>query len=119
MKRVFAGLALSGLAGLPVAMAKAPDAAGFDMATEAAPAPTACPAHVGEGTTCLAGRDSAGAFYLIAMPKAWNGDLVLHAHGGPFLGAPTARRVVKTWSAGPSCRGWAMPGRRPAIGRAA
>jgi len=104
MKRVFAGLALSGLAGLPVAMAKAPDAAGFDMATEAAPAPTACPAHVGEGTTCLAGRDSAGAFYLIAMPKAWNGDLVLHAHGGPFLGAPTARRVVEDlerWSVMP------------------
>jgi hypothetical protein len=56
---------------------------------------------VGDGTTCLAGRDSAGAYYLIAMPKAWNGDLVLHAHGGPFLGAPTARRVsedLQRWS---------------------
>jgi hypothetical protein len=50
---------------------------------------------VGEGTTCLAGRDSAGAFYLVAMPKPWNGDLVLHAHGGPFLGAPTAKRVAE------------------------
>ncbi|HEY8881362.1 MAG TPA: hypothetical protein VIN03_27600 [Roseateles sp.] len=76
-------------------------AAAPDMAAEATPAATTCPANVGEGTTCLAGRDSAGAFYLIALPKAWNGDLVLHAHGGPFLGAPTARRVaedLERWS---------------------
>ncbi|MDR7334468.1 hypothetical protein [Roseateles asaccharophilus] len=76
-------------------------AARFDMAAEAAPAPAACPPGVGEGTTCLAGQDSAGAFYLVAMPKAWNGDLVLHAHGGPFLGAPTAKRTaedLERWS---------------------
>jgi hypothetical protein len=80
-----------------VASAWAPPA----LAGEAAPQSTACPADVGDGTTCLAGRDSAGAYYLIAMPKAWNGDLVLHAHGGPFLGAPTARRVsedLQRWS---------------------
>nr|WP_310271509.1 hypothetical protein [Roseateles saccharophilus] len=70
-------------------------AAALDAAAETPPVPTACPPNVGEGTTCLAGRDSAGAFYLIAMPKAWNGDLVLHSHGGPFLGAPTAKRVVE------------------------
>jgi len=67
----------------------------FDMAAEPAPVPTACPAGVGEGTICLSGQDSAGAFYLIAMPKAWHGDLVVHAHGGPFLGAPTAKRVAE------------------------
>ena len=77
------------------ALATGLPAAAFDTASEAPPVATACPHNVGEGTTCLAGRDSAGAFYLIAMPKAWNGDLVLHAHGGPFLGAPTARRVVE------------------------
>lgn len=73
----------------------------FDMAKEAAPTATECPANVGAGTTCFAGQDSAGAFYLIAMPKQWNGDLVVHAHGGPFLGAPTARRVtedLERWS---------------------
>ena len=79
-------------------------AAAFDTAAEIPPVSTACPQNVGEGTTCLAGRDSAGAFYLIAMPKAWNGDLVLHSHGGPFLGAPTAKRVVEDlerWSVMP------------------
>ncbi len=89
---------------LAAAAATAKEAPRFDMAAEAAPAPAACPAGVGEGTTCLAGRDSAGAFYLIAMPKAWNGDLVVHAHGGPFLGAPTAKRVaedLERWSVMP------------------
>jgi hypothetical protein len=92
------GLAAAG------APAKTPEAAKLDVTVEAAPAPATCPAGVGEGTTCLAGRDSAGAFYLIAMPKAWNGDLVLHAHGGPFLGAPTAKRVsedLERWSVMP------------------
>lgn len=82
-------------------MPEGPDGPVFNVASEAAPAPVPCPAGVGEGTTCLSGKDSAGAFYLIAMPKAWNGDLVLHAHGGPFLGAPTARRVsedLERWS---------------------
>ena len=91
MKWVRAWMALA--AGFP--------AAAFDTAAEISPVSTACPQNVGEGTTCLAGRDSAGAFYLIAMPKAWNGDLVLHSHGGPFLGAPTAKRVaedLERWS---------------------
>lgn len=81
-------------AGMVLAAGLSP-AAAFDTAAETPPVSTACPANVGEGTTCLAGRDSAGAFYLVAMPKAWNGDLVLHAHGGPFLGAPTHKRVVE------------------------
>lgn len=95
MKRLGAWMALA--AGLS-------PAAAFDTAAETPPVATACPHNVGEGTTCLAGRDGAGAFYLIAMPKAWNGDLVLHAHGGPFLGAPTAKRVVEDlerWSVMP------------------
>lgn len=78
---------------MPAAIAKTP--ASFDMAAEVAPTPTTCPASVGEGASCLSGQDSAGAFYMVVMPKAWNGDLVLHAHGGPFLGAPTAKRVVE------------------------
>lgn len=60
---------------------------------EAAPQPSACPNGFSADIRCLGGRDSAGAFYLIAMPKDWNGHLVLHAHGGPLLGAPTAKRV--------------------------
>jgi predicted esterase len=30
---------------------------------------------------------------LIAVPKDWNGHLVLHAHGGPALGPPVAERA--------------------------
>ncbi|MBA4344461.1 MAG: hypothetical protein C0423_20160 [Methylibium sp.] len=60
---------------------------------EGAPQVTACPSGFSADIRCLGGRDSAGAFYLIAMPKDWNGHLVMHAHGGPLLGAPTAKRV--------------------------
>ncbi|MCU7374066.1 hypothetical protein PEC18_25345 [Paucibacter sp. O1-1] len=71
---------------------------------EAAPQPRACPAGLGADVRCLGGQDSAGAFYLIAMPAAWNGRLLLHAHGGPFLGAPTMKRVeedLQRWSVMP------------------
>lgn len=61
---------------------------------EQAPQPTACPAEVPVDARCLGGQDSAGAFYLVALPKDWNGVLVMHAHGGPALGAPTAKRVA-------------------------
>jgi alpha-beta hydrolase superfamily lysophospholipase len=64
-------------------------------AEEAAPKPTACPATVPAGTRCLAGQDSAGAFYLVAVPQRWNGILVLLAHGGPTLGAPKPVRSVE------------------------
>jgi pimeloyl-ACP methyl ester carboxylesterase len=42
-----------------------------------------------------------GAPYLIAMPANWSGVLVVHAHGGPFLGAPTEARAnedIKRWA---------------------
>jgi hypothetical protein len=68
---------------------------GPDVATEAAPAAATCPPAVPAGTRCLAGRDSAGAYYLIAIPQDWNRHLVLHAHGGPELGAPTPARTVE------------------------
>nr|WP_238139550.1 hypothetical protein [Roseateles aquatilis] len=82
-------------------MAKTPTADAAAGAVETGPTETACPSGVGDGTKCLAGRDSAGSLYLIAMPRQWNGDLVVHAHGGPFLGAPTAKRVaedLERWS---------------------
>ena len=62
---------------------------------ESAPQMAACPAELPQGTRCLQGRDSAGAFYLIAIPAQWNGTLVLHAHGGPTLGAPKLERTVE------------------------
>ena len=68
---------------------------GDDDFKEAAPTATTCPAAVPDTARCLQGQDSAGAYYLIAMPKDWNGNLVLHAHGGPSLDAPTTERATE------------------------
>ena len=68
---------------------------------EAAPQPRECPVELPADTRCLGGRDSAGAFYMMASPKDWAGVLVLHAHGGPELGAPSPKRPVddlKRWA---------------------
>lgn len=62
---------------------------------EAAPAATPCPKDLAPIARCLSGQDSAGAYYLIAMPQQWNGHLVLHAHGGPALGVPRMERSVE------------------------
>ncbi len=47
-----------------------------------------CPESMPAETRCFAGQDANGAYYWIAIPKAWNGSLVLHTHGGPRLKAP-------------------------------
>ena len=59
------------------------------MAAHAEP-PTArtCPEGLPAETRCMAGQDMNGADYWIAIPKAWNGTLVLHTHGGPRLKKP-------------------------------
>lgn len=62
---------------------------------EKAPTAATCPTVVPSTAKCLSGQDSAGAYYLIAMPEKWNGDLVVHAHGGPSLDAPTPARAVE------------------------
>ncbi|MBI5716556.1 MAG: hypothetical protein HZC37_02590 [Burkholderiales bacterium] len=69
--------------------------------TEAAPTAAACPAGVPAGARCLRGHDSAQAPYLIVVPEKWSGVLVVHAHGGPFLGEPTPARAdedIKRWA---------------------
>ncbi len=89
---LLSGLLLAGCAGrLP----------GPDTALEAAPVARDCPEGAPAGSRCLGGQDRAGAFYLIAIPADWNGNLVLHAHGGPELGAPSMKRSeedFKRWS---------------------
>ncbi|MDO8773797.1 MAG: hypothetical protein Q7K57_34800 [Burkholderiaceae bacterium] len=56
------------------------------------------------GARCYSGQDSAGAFYWIAIPADWsrgNQVLVVHAHGGPELGAPRLERTeedLKRWA---------------------
>ncbi|TGN63317.1 hypothetical protein EXE59_04670 [Nocardioides eburneiflavus] len=56
-------------------------------AADTAPTPAACPAGVADVADCWTGQDANGAFYAIAVPHDWNGDLVVHAHGGPDLAA--------------------------------
>lgn len=69
--------------------------AGAACAQEPAPHAVSCPEALPSATRCLAGLDSQGANVLIAVPPDWRGALVLHAHGGPLLGAPRADRVME------------------------
>jgi pimeloyl-ACP methyl ester carboxylesterase len=53
------------------------------------------------GARCFRGQDSASSHYLIVMPEQWSGVLVVHAHGGPSLSTPSAKRSdedIKRWS---------------------
>jgi hypothetical protein len=74
----------------------APIAAGCVPATHAAPfaatveptarppsvpQPIACPFELAAGTACYTGNGALGAEYLIAVPRAWNGKLILSARG--------------------------------------
>ena len=63
------------------------------LPAEAAPLASACPSGTPELARCLRGQDTAGAHYLIVTPAKWSGVLVVHAHGGPSLGAPKASRA--------------------------
>ena len=83
-----AGIALAAAACAPLPPMPAKPA----KTSEAPPVAAACPPALSAVASCLAGQDSAGAYYLIAMPHQWNGHLVLHAHGGPALGAPRPER---------------------------
>jgi hypothetical protein len=56
----------------------------------ALPATTACPTALAEIATCYSAKHESGAYLLAAMPKNWNGNLVVFAHGGPAVVPPTA-----------------------------
>ena len=53
------------------------------------PATTACPEVVAAIATCYLNKQESGAYLLAAMPKNWNGDLIVFAHGGPAVVPPT------------------------------
>ena len=74
-----------------VAAAASVQAAPNDPAPQAA----SCPAKIPAGAHCYNGRDSAGAPYWIAIPEHWNRVLVMHAHGGPEIEAPTIARSAE------------------------
>lgn len=49
-----------------------------------------CPAQLDGFASCFSLQSESGAWILTAVPKKWNGILVVHAHGGPRLGSPQA-----------------------------
>jgi hypothetical protein len=49
-----------------------------------------CPDSIAAVATCYTAKLDTGAYITAAMPKSWNGDLVVFAHGGPSLLPPTA-----------------------------
>src|SRR5258708_38663507 len=66
-------------------------AAGAQEAQKAAvPGTTPCPDAIAGIATCYAAKHETGAYITAAVPKNWNGHLVVFAHGGPSLLPPTA-----------------------------
>lgn len=64
-------------------------------ATTGQPSATPCPAFLASETQCFSGKSSAGAPFFIAMPKDWNQNLILFAHGGPRLGTPKLAETIE------------------------
>src|SRR5258705_13970003 len=54
------------------------------------PDTTACPKEVADIATCYSAKLGTGAYLLTAMPKDWNGNLIVFAHGGPGPIPPSA-----------------------------
>ncbi|MEN9538955.1 MAG: hypothetical protein RLZZ126_1190, partial [Pseudomonadota bacterium] len=80
-------------AGMLLALGSAACAGQPREVLESAPLAQACPKGTPDDARCWRGQDSAGAHYLIVMPKQWSGVLMVHAHGGPTLGPPEATRA--------------------------
>lgn len=66
------------------------------------------------GTQCYNGRDANGAYYLIAIPSNYNGQLLLHCHGGPLFSYETITPLTHENDLGPFSvrdvlnKGWAI-----------
>lgn len=58
------------------------------------PPAIACPEAVAAIATCYTAKLESGAYVLAAMPKNWNGDLIVFAHGGPSVTPPLANDSV-------------------------
>ena len=67
-------------------------ASGAALAQPASPpGAVACPETIAAIATCYSAKLDSGAYVLAAMPKNWNGNLIVFAHGGPGPIAPSAR----------------------------
>ena len=101
----FVGVALAlGIAAEAASAAAAKEAPAGSADAEAAKtaaASSACPESVTAQSRCIFGRDGAEAYTWLVVPPNWNGTLVVHAHGGPALGAVKPERAsedLKRWS---------------------
>src|SRR5580704_2991504 len=81
----------AGLASLPssaVAQQKSPVAQ--DAVRAGLPDTTLCPESIAAIATCYTAKLETGASLFSAIPKNWNGNLIVFAHGGPSYTPPTA-----------------------------
>ena len=84
-------LAGSGL--LTLATAVAPLHA-EDMRVASGPDTKPCPTALAAIATCYSAKLESGAYLLAAMPRNWNGNLVVFAHGA--LDSRTARYIPRS-----------------------
>jgi len=70
----------AGLGALMLALASA-SAAAQEKAANPPPAAT-CPEAVAAIATCYKTKLETGAYLLAAVPKNWNGNMIVFAHGG-------------------------------------
>ncbi len=54
------------------------------------PDTTKCPDAIASEATCYSARLTTGAYLLAAMPRNWNGNLIVFGHGGPHIVPPTS-----------------------------
>ena len=78
----------------PGAMADADEGPAAPRSAQATLPEADCPSSLPSGTTCYSGRQKSGSYYWIAVPEDWDGDLVVHAHGGPGLGEADPERSL-------------------------
>jgi hypothetical protein len=71
------------------ALAAMTEAAAAQEARTALPDPTPCPEAIAAIAACYTAKLDTSAYVTAAMPKNWNGNLVVFAHGGPSLLPPT------------------------------
>jgi hypothetical protein len=66
-----------------------------DAVRPALPDTPPCPESIAAIATRYTARHETGAYLFAVMPKDWNGNLIVFAHGGPFYTPPTAASLQR------------------------
>src|SRR6516162_2536632 len=72
-----------------------------DAVRAALPDTAPCPETIAAIATCYTAKHETGAYLFAVMPKDWNGNLVVFAHGGPFYTQPTATWLERYFAGSP------------------